>query len=253
MKRATLVSGWVFFTTDVHRFEVAAEMAKLAGYTPEKPYPGSPDDLWPLTCATCARRRVLTLTSLIGADSFCQHGERPKRVKKLDAEMSEIVKQYEALASIRFLAKKYGVGYGTMYNRLARVTKLRPRGGDPRPGSVPKHLPVPTEAQILSALKLSRRPAETRAQVLLVCARTHHGPNPPYVTGAEGQAWARNVINYSAAMRLFDKMVRDGRIVGRSAQEWRQAGWIVTVVLGARSYYVSAARAAQIEEWAKEP
>ncbi|MEV6400556.1 hypothetical protein AB0M39_38245 [Streptomyces sp. NPDC051907] len=68
------------------------------------------------------------------------------------------------------------------------------------------------------------------------------------MTADEGARWARTVIDYPAAERLFDRMAEGGLIVGREAWQWKEMGLPLTGVQGAATYYATARRAVAVAD-----
>jgi hypothetical protein len=78
---------------------------------------------------------------------------------------------------------------------------------------------------------------------LMACARLFAMPEE----GRGSLSWARTVLNYPAAIRLFEHAIEDGLVVGKLAHEWREAGVKGALQNGA-TYYASARRALEIQE-----
>lgn len=103
--------------------------------------------------------------------------------------------------------------------------------------------PTPTKEQILVILDSSRTPVMTRPAVLVACARLFAMP-PQHERAHE--SWARGVMDYPAAQRLFDRMVGDGLLVAHPALRWKEAG--VAYLQPGAVYYATARRALAIQE-----
>lgn len=112
--------------------EQAAAIARAAGYEPKEDYPGRVMDWWKVRCMKCGAPRVKSLAQLQSGYHPCAHVRtRTATAEELDLPMAAVKAKYEAGATVRVLAKEYGVSYGTMHRRLNDVTTLRRRGGDP--------------------------------------------------------------------------------------------------------------------------
>lgn len=122
-----------------------------------------------------------------------------------------------------------------------------PVGGEPEPA--PAERPVPTKEQILTVLDSARLPVSSRTEVLVACAQLYGLPDSERrMNVTERVKWARTVIDYPAAERLFDKMADDGLVVGREAWAWKESGVDAPTGQPTARYYASARRALAVDE-----
>lgn len=116
-----------------------------------------------------------------------------------------------------------------------------------KPPPPPREKPVPTKTQILTVLDGSRSPVNSKAEIMLACARLF-GIQEPGMTSEKGRSWARSVIDYNATERLVDRMIKDGQIVGKEAWQWREEGLAVAGLQTGATYYATARRALSVAE-----
>lgn len=103
-----------------------------------------------------------------------------------------------------------------------------------------------TKQLLLDVLDGGRDGLLSKPAALLACACVfEEPPMDNFPAERPGTAWARTVIDYADAERLFDKMVCDGQLVGRLAHGWSRLG--VRVVLQHQvTYYATARRDREI-------
>lgn len=114
--------------TPVYTAEQADQIVRAAGYKPKTGFSGFANSPWDAECAQCGAPRKISVSKVL-------YGLRCRHVYgSVDRlPIAEITEKYAKMASLRALAKEYGVSYASMHRRLtdAGVT-LRQRGGDTR-------------------------------------------------------------------------------------------------------------------------
>lgn len=94
-----------------------------------------------------------------------------------------------------------------------------PVGGDP---VAEKH--EVTKEEILALFRDLACAVRSQREIIMPFARRHLRDHPGVKITVNDLTWARQVIDFPAAGRLLEKMVKDGLIVARGGGEWVSLG-----------------------------
>lgn len=99
------------------------------------------------------------------------------------------------------------------------------------------------KAIILRMVDSGRDGLSTKPAALLACARLF----AVAPMDRPDTSWARTVIDYPAAERVFEKMTQQGLLVGKLAHEWACLG-VRTYLQNRTAYYATARIASEIQD-----